>query len=42
MCFGFCFGAVMYRGRIIAEYKNIFDIAVIAVIYGDRRGGQDF
>jgi hypothetical protein len=29
----------MYRGHIIAQYKNVFDIADI---YGDRREGQDF
>jgi hypothetical protein len=34
ICFGFCFGVVMYRGHIIAQYKNIFDIADI---YGERR-----
>jgi hypothetical protein len=39
MWFDFCFAVVMYRGHIIAQYKNIFNIADI---HGDRRGGQDF
>jgi hypothetical protein len=30
---------VMYRGHILAEWENIFDIADID---GNRRGGQDF
>jgi hypothetical protein len=30
---------VIYRGHIIAQDTNIFDIADI---YGDRTGGQDF
>jgi hypothetical protein len=29
----------MYRGHILAEWENIFDIADID---GNRRGGQDF
>jgi hypothetical protein len=29
----------MYRGHILAEWGNIFDIADID---GNRRGGQDF
>jgi hypothetical protein len=39
MCFYFYFGVVMYRGHIIAQCKNMFDIADI---HGDKRGGQDF
>jgi hypothetical protein len=29
----------MYRGHILAQYEIMFDIAVID---GDRKGGQDF
>jgi hypothetical protein len=29
ICFGFCFGIMMYRGHIISQYKNMFDIADI-------------
>jgi hypothetical protein len=36
MCFGFRFTVVMYRGDILAEWENIFDIADID---GNRRGG---
>jgi hypothetical protein len=39
MWFDFCFAVVMYRGHIIAQYKNIFDIADI---HGDRRRAWTF
>jgi hypothetical protein len=35
MCFDFYFGVVIYRTHIIAQYKNMFDIADI---HGDRKG----
>jgi hypothetical protein len=37
MCFDFCFSVVLYRGHIIAQYKNMCDIADI---YGDRNGAK--
>jgi hypothetical protein len=37
MCFGFRFTVVMYRGHILAELENIFDIADID---GNLRGGS--
>jgi hypothetical protein len=37
MCFGFRFTVVMYRGHILGERENIFDIADID---GNRRGGS--
>jgi hypothetical protein len=36
MCFGFRFTVVMYRGHILAEWENIFDIDDID---GNRREG---